>query len=296
MNYQIRKKIIFKNNYYLIIPAFIFTLTIFIIPNILNFYYAFTNWSAYHSQVNFVGLRNFIELTKEGYLWRGLFTTIKYAVFITIVENSMALVLALVLEKTSRINGFLRSVFFLPVLISPLAAGYLFRGILDPKGSLNHLLSNIFFTKINFPWLGTLSLTIFVAGLVHAWKWGGIHMLIYIAALNTIPPELIESARIDGSNYWQIFKNIKLPLIGPALTFNISLIFVGALSVFDLIFSLTSGGPGTATQVLNFFIYKQFSTGRFSYATSISVVLFLVILITGISLVVFLRKREVEFE
>ncbi len=121
-------------------------------------------------------------------------------------------------------------------------------------------------------------------------------MLIYIAALNTIPPELIEAARIDGSNYWQIFKNIKLPLIGPALTFNISLIFVGALSVFDLIFSLTSGGPGTATEVLNLFIYKKFASGRFSYATSMSVVLFLVILITGISLIVFLRKREVEFE
>lgn len=295
MNYQIRK-IIFKNNYYLIIPAFIFTLTIFIIPNILNFYYAFTDWSVYHSEVNFVGLRNFIELTKEGYIWRDLFTSIKYAGFISIVENLTTLALALALEKTSRISGYLRSIFFLPVLISPLAAGYLFRGVLDPKGPVNQLLSKIFFTEISFPWLGTVSLTIFVAGVVHAWKWGGIHMLIYIAALNTIPPELIEAARIDGANYWQILKNIKLPLIGPALTFNISLIFVGALSVFDLVFSLTAGGPGTATEVLNMFIYKQFSMGRLSYATSVSVVLFSVILITGISLVAFLRKREVEFE
>jgi raffinose/stachyose/melibiose transport system permease protein len=285
-----------KNSYtiYFVLPAFIFIFLFIVLSNGLNFVYSFTDWNAFKTEINFVGLSNFSEMAGEGILLRDILTTVKYAISLCIISNLAGLALALALEKTTRVNGIFRTIFFIPVLISSLATGFMFKGILGMKGLINQLFSFIGLTEFSINPLGNINFVIFVIALVHTWKWLGLTILIYVAGLNTIPKELIEAAEIEGASLFQIIKNIKIPLLGPAFTFNIATSLIGALSVFDLVLALTRGGPARASEVINIFIFKQFFSGRFGYATSMSLVLFILIIIVAVPLIIYLRKREVE--
>jgi raffinose/stachyose/melibiose transport system permease protein len=279
---------------YFIVPALFLVFLFFIVPNVLNFVYSFTDWSTYRSEVNFVGLKNLIELFDKEIILRDLITTIEYAFLVTIFMNLLALVLALALEVSGIFNGIMRTIFFIPVLISPLAAGYIFRAFFGSRGVINQFLSILPGMELQINLLGSFRLSLFIVVLVHCWKFMGVPLLVYIAGLNMVPDELVESAKIEGANGFQIIKNIKIPLIGPAITFNVSLSLIGALSIFDLVLAMTKGGPGRATEVLNMYILTSFSTGRFGFTTSISLMLFLTIVFLGVPLILFLRKREIE--
>ncbi len=292
-----RARRLFRRNahvFFFLFPALALVAIFYVLPNILNFAYGFTNWSSYSDDVSWVGLDNFRSLFEEGIIWNDLRVTIEYAVIVMVLENVITLALALALEDTTRINGIFRSVFFIPVLISTLAAGYLFRGIFETNGVLNRFLGFITFSDVEVQWLGSTTYTIFAIAAIHAWKFGGIHMLVYIAALNSIPRELIESAKVEGASTWRIIRTIKLPLMGPAFTFNITLTLIGALSIFDLVLATTKGGPARATEVLNIYIWQQYGTGGFGFATAISFILFIVICVAAFPLIAYLRRREVQ--
>jgi ABC-type sugar transport system permease subunit len=241
-----------------------------------------------------VGLGNFRDLSDEGIVWTDLWVTVRYALYVMVLENVVTLVLALALERTTRINGVFRSLFFVPVLISSLAAGYLWRGIFATNGVLNRFLGFFWPGDVHFQWLGSTSVSLLVVALIHAWRFGGVHMLVYIAALNAIPNELIEAAKVEGASTWRIIRKIKLPLIGAAFTFNITLTLIGALSIFELVLATTNGGPARATEVLNIYIFQQFGAGFFAYASAVGLLLFAVICAIAFPLIVFLRRREVQ--
>lgn len=280
-----------------LLPAITIVGLFYVVPNVLSFAYSLTDWSSFRSTIEFVGLRNFQDLLEDRQLLRALDTTLRFAIFVMIIENVVALSLALALESNTRFNTVLRSVFFLPVLVSTLAAGYIFSGILQPDGVLNNALTALlwpFTGPVNAQWLGSTDTAIYIVGLVHAWKWGGIHMLVYIAGLKAIPREFVESARVEGASAAQIIRHVKLPLLGPAFTFNITLTLIGALAAFDVIMAMTKGGPARATEVFNIAVWRNFGTGAFAYATSLGLVLFLIIVAVAIPLILYLRKREVE--
>jgi raffinose/stachyose/melibiose transport system permease protein len=279
-----------------LLPAVWLVLAFYVAPNVLNFAYSFTDWSSYHdyNAVSWVGLSNFEDLSRQGIVWTDLWVTVKYAVFVMVFENVVTLALALALEKTTRVNGVFRSVFFLPVLISSLAAGYLWKGIFDTDGVLNRFLGIFWPGDVHVEWFGSTTWSLVVIALIHAWRFGGIHMLVYIAALNAIPEELVEAAKVEGAGWWRVLRKVKLPLIGPAFTFNITLTLIGALSIFELVLATTRGGPGRSTEVLNVYIFQQFGGGYYAYATAIGLVLFLVICAAAFPLIVFLRRREVQ--
>ncbi len=279
-------------------PALALIIAFYIVPNAMNFYLSLTDWSTYKSEINFIGLRNFTDLYATGELFGPLWVTLRYAFFVMIAENIFALALALALEESTPFNIFLRSVFFIPVLISTLAAGYAYQGIFAPNGVFNNLI-NTFIVPLGFEpvqtgWLAQVNFTLYIVALVHAWKFGGIHMFVYLSGLKAIPHELVESARVEGANAWQVFRHVKAPLLGPAFTFNIVLTLIGALSIFDIILTMSRGGPGRATEVMNLAVWRQFGTGAFSYSTAISTLLFIVILIIAIPLIIVLRRREVR--
>jgi raffinose/stachyose/melibiose transport system permease protein len=277
-----------ERNYkgFLIIPALLFIFTFYLLPNILNFIYAFTDWSVFKTEINFVGIQNFIELSQRGEIWKDLLITLRYGLLVMILINLTNLVLALALERTCLFSRIMRTVFFIPVLIAPLAAGYIFKGFFGSSG----IVADIF----NINLLGSMRYALYATIFVHIWKFMGVGLLVYIAGLNSVPEDLIEYARIEGANEFQIIKNIKIPLIGPSLTFNIALSTIGGLKVFDTIMAMTQGGPARSTEVLNIFILQNFATGRLGYTTAISLILFLVIFIIAIPVIIFLRKREVE--
>jgi len=271
---------------FLIMPALLLVFTFYLLPNILNFIYAFTDWSVFKTEINFVGIQNFIELSQRGEIWKDLLITLRYGLLVMILINLTNLVLALALERTCLFSRIMRTVFFIPVLIAPIAAGYIFKGFFGSSG----IVADIF----NINLLGSMRYALFATIIVHIWKFMGVGLLVYIAGLNAVPEELIEYARIEGANEFQIIKNIKIPLIGPSLTFNIALSMIGGLKVFATILAMTQGGPARSTEVLNIFILQNFATGRLGYTTAISLILFLVIFIIAIPLIIFLRKREVE--
>ncbi len=275
-------------------PSIVLVLVFYFTPIIVGFVMAFTNWSSYSDRWRVIGFANFVSLWREGTLSSTLSVTLRFAAFFTIVSNAIALMLALLLERTNRLNSFFRTVLFIPVLISPLAAGYLFRGIFALDGPLNEVLSAVSFSEVRVEWLGSTTWTIFLVSVVQVWKSFGIYMLVYIAALSTVPEELIAAAKVDGASWWQLITHVKLPLIGQGFTFNVALALIGALQTFELVVAMTLGGPGTSTSVLNLLVWRTYGTGTFGYASAISMVLFVVVALLALPLIKFLRGREVD--
>jgi len=273
-------------------PALIVLLVFFFLPTLYNFFYAFTNWSSFHSSISFVGLSNFKALVHDGSLLKDLRITLIYAVLVAIFQNLFGLVLALVLERDTAINRFARVAFFVPVVMSALAVGYIFQALLKPQGGLNHLLSFVSGHDVHVAWLGNTTWTILVVAIIHAWKWMGLSMLIYLAGLKTISEDVLEAARIDGAGWWTTFREIRFPLLAPAITFNVATALLGSMNGFDIVQATTAGGPGGTTELLNIFIFRTFGQGLFAQATTMSLALFAMVAVLAFPVIGILRRRE----
>jgi raffinose/stachyose/melibiose transport system permease protein len=275
-----------------LIPALVVLVVFFFVPTIFNFVYAFTNWSSFHSEIGFVGFDNFAALFSNGSLLNDLRITLVYAILVALFQNLFGLVLALVLERDTRINRFARVAFFVPVVMSALAVGYIFQALLKPAGGLNQILSFLTGQHVSVAWLGSTTWTIVVVALIHAWKWMGLAMLIYLAGLKTINEDILEAARLDGAGWWTTFRTIRFPLLAPAVTFNVATALLGSMNGFDIVQATTGGGPGGTTELLNIFIFRTFGQGLFAQATTMSLSLFLMVTILAFPVIYFLRRRE----
>ena len=275
-----------------LIPAFAVIVVFFFTPTLFNFIYAFTDWSSFKSSIGFVGFDNFRDLFSSGTLVNALRVTLVYAVLVAIFQNLFGLILALLLERDTRINRFARVMFFIPVVMSALAVGYIFQALLKPNGALNAILGWVTGADVTVAWLGSTTWTIVVVALIHAWKWMGLSMLIYLAGLKTISADVLEAARLDGASPWQTFRMVRFPLIAPALTFNVTTALLGSMNGFDIVQATTEGGPGGTTELLNIFIFRTFGQGLFAQATTMSLVLFALVAILAVPVIRTLRKRE----
>jgi raffinose/stachyose/melibiose transport system permease protein len=268
------------------LPAIVVFAAFFLVPNLLNFYYPFTNWSSYHADIAFTGLDNFKTVAKDGSLLGALRTTLLYAALAALFQNGFGLVLALLLEQDTRFNRFFRAVFFLPVLISALAVGYVFQALLNQDGALNQVLGT------DIPWLGSTAWTLVVVTVIHGWKWMGLSMLIYLAGLKGIPDDILEAARMDGAGPWRTFWSVRWPMLAPAVTFNVTTALIGSMNTFDIVQATTGGGPAASTEVFNLYMFRIFGQGLYAQASAMSLVLFLVVVAVAIPLVIGLRRRE----
>jgi raffinose/stachyose/melibiose transport system permease protein len=277
-----------------VLPAMAMFSVFFLAPTLLTFFYPFTNWSAFHSNIDVVGLKSFRSILHDGSLRNALQATLIYAFIVAVCQNLFGLGLALLLEEDTWLNRALRTVFFLPVLLSALAVGYVFRAFLTPDGALNHALSTITGAHITFAWLGSTTWTLVVVAVIHSWKWMGLSMLIYLAGLKAVPPELLEAARTDGAGAWRTFLAVKFPMLAPAVTFNVTLALIGTLNSFDIVQATTGGGPAEATQIFNVYMFRVFGEGLYAQAAAMSLVLFLVVTALAIPVIMFLRRRELS--
>jgi raffinose/stachyose/melibiose transport system permease protein len=275
-----------------LVPAFAVMGLFFFLPTLFNFIYPFTDWSAFKPAIHPVGLSNFEALLTDGSLLASLRITLVYAVLVAICQNVFGLVLAVLLERDTRVNRFARVCLFIPVLMSALAVGYVFQAFLKPDGALNGLLGAVLGRDVSIPWLGSTTWTIAVVALVHSWKWMGLSMLVFLAGLKTIPEDVTEAARIDGAGPWQSFWRIRFPLLAPAITFNVATALLGTMNGFDVVQATTAGGPARTTEVLNIFIFRTFGQGLYAQATAMSLVLFLVVVLLAVPVVRMLRRRE----
>ncbi|MFF0700023.1 carbohydrate ABC transporter permease [Streptomyces tendae] len=275
-----------------ILPSLVLLLTFFVLPFVLNVPFAFSGWSSYSDDIPFVGFDNFSLLWEDGTLGGAIGITLAYAVIAMAVQNTAALGLALVLQRTNRLNSFFRSLFFIPVLISPLAAGYIWRGMIAPEGPVNDFIS-LFSPGFEYAWLGHPVPALISVAFIDAWKWSGLATLVYIAGLNSIPASLLEAAQLDGAGRVRRFFQIEFPLLAPAFTFNVATTLIGALGAYDIIAATTGGGPGTATTTLNVALQQQFKAGFLGSASTLGLSITVLVIAIAVPLVAWLRKREV---
>lgn len=276
------------------IPALALVLLFFVTPFFANSFFAFTRWTGFSPAIRFNGLVNFRLLQQLGVLGNAIEVTAVYAVTAMVVQNVVSLALASALQNTNRVNTVFRGIFFVPVLISPLAAGYIWQAVFAVNGPLNSFLTLILPGHTQYDWLGHNIPALLIVACVDAWKWSGLITLVYIAGLNGIPRSVIEAATIDGASAWRRFWSVKFPLLAPAFTFNIVITLVGAFSAFDVVLATTKGGPGDATTLLNVAVYRQYGQGLFGSASALSLIITLMVIVTAVPLIAFLRRREVN--
>ncbi|WP_165942587.1 carbohydrate ABC transporter permease [Micromonospora sp. KC721] len=275
-----------------LVPAFAILLVFFVLPTLFNFVYAFTDWSGFKSEINPVGFDNFADLASNGTLFSALRITVVYAALVAVFQNLFGFALAVLLERDTRLNRVARVFFLIPVLMSALAVGYLFQALLKPDGGVNQLISAVARQPFDYAWLADNTWSIVVVALIHSWKWMGLSMLIYLAGLKTIPEDVMEAARIDGASRWRTFWAVRSPLLAPAVTFNVATALLGSMNGFDIVQATTGGGPARTTEILNIFIYRTFGQGLFAQATTMSLVLFLLVALMAFPVIHLLRKRE----
>ncbi|WP_100405527.1 carbohydrate ABC transporter permease [Bacillus solitudinis] len=284
-----------KYPYYFLAPALIVFLIFSIFPTLTGFYYSFTDWNIYAHDIRFTGLENYKQMLEDKRVITAFKNTIIFAVAVTILQNVFGLILALMLNEALYARNLLRTIFFMPYVIAPIIIGHIFSALYHPdNGMINEILRAVGLGSFAMDWLNNPNIALFSIIATDVWRVTGFAMIIYLAGLQFIPKDLLESANIDGANYWERFKNIIFPLLAPSFTINILLSLISSMKVFEIVIVLTEGGPGYRTEVFNTYIMRMFSSGELGYSTAVNLVLFVLITGIGIPVLHFLRKREVE--
>ena len=266
-------------NYFWFIPFVIYTV-IFILPSVLGLLYSFTNWTIYSSEKTFCGFENYKVLLGDSMFKSGFGNTISFTVLTTICKTALGFALALALNIKLRTRNALRTIFYLPAVLSTLIVGIIFKSILMPNTGLLNQLFHIFSPALGAnDWLGQPSTAMGSVIFVEIWRGSGFCMIIILAGLQSISSEYYEAATIDGATGWQKFRTITLPLMMPTLNTVISLNIIGGLKVVDLIIALTKGGPGFSTEVLSTTVYKYLGNGAMGVGSAANMCLTIFIII-----------------
>lgn len=276
-----------------LLPALLVFSIFFAYPVISSFYISLTKWNGLNPELQFIGLNNFLKIWSDKHFWQALTNSFKYAFFATTIQNILGLILALA-ASDKKFQGY-RVLFLIPPLLSSVALGSIWKHMFAPNGALNLLLANIGLESWTQNWLGDPSIALYSLVATTIWRWVGLSMIIYLAGLQAIPQVIQEAASIDGVNAWQRFRFITFPLIAPAFTINVVISMIGSLKEFDLIYLMTKGGPGRATESFTTYIFTQaYDSNKFGYGTAISVVMFAIILILSFIQIHYLLKRELR--
>ncbi len=272
------------------LPAGIIFGVIFVAPTLLSFYYSLTRWTLFETQ--FIGLDNFIQFFKEPALMSGARNSIVYAVVTSGLKVVLGLLIATLLTSRLHLRNLFRSIVFFPVLVSTVAVGLTFAVLMHPSnGLINRTLELV---GIQGPsWLSDPSIALLSVALVDVWKGVGLALVIFIAAILSIPEDYFDTARLEGGA-WVKFRHVIVPLSRNATFTVILLSFIGGLRSFDLIWTMTHGGPGFASDVIASTIYKQYQAGFYGLATAGNVVLFIAVTLLVLPMMRFFSRHEVE--
>lgn len=281
--------------FYFVGGALLLYLLFFVIPSAMGIYYAFTDWNSYSSEVNFVGLENFKTIFTSGQNYL-LFirNTVIFTVATIILKTTIALGLAVLLTAgLKRLAYFHRVVMYLPAVLPMLVVALVFRSILNPAtGVLNTFLRSVGLGFMAQRWLVDVHWALPSVIAVDTWRGVGYIMVILIAGILAIPKDYYEAAAIDGANGWTALWRITLPLLMPVLTVTTVLNLLYGLRVFDIVFVLTKGGPGRATDTVYTAIFDEFSKGRYGIATTLSTVLFVIMIVLGYFVIRLMHREE----
>lgn len=285
--------------YLFILPVFIF-LGVFIYSGVVyNVYISLTDWNGVSPTKNFVGLDNYVKLfTNDPNFFNSIQNTVLIAVMVLVIATAVGFLIALIFMVLQNLKGsnLLKSAFFFPHIMALMVIGLTFRGTMLNKnfGFVNQLLDVVGLDFLQRNWLGDPDIAIFSVGATFVYTQIGFVMVIYITGLLTIPEEIIEAAKIDGAGFWKIVTDIILPQLSATHAMVFIYLLVNTIKQFDLVWIMTEGGPGSATEVVSTYIYRQamlFYNQGISAAIS-NIVLVIVLAISAFVLTIQLRKSS----
>jgi ABC-type sugar transport system permease subunit len=281
---QARVKRILLNNltgFAFVLPALLLYATFMVYPLFNVVRSSLHDINTLSQEATFIGLANFVELVQDAVFPRALLNTVIYTAAIILLINVPAMLFAIIVDR-GRIRGnyLLRVMFFIPAILAPALIGATFKRIFAPFGALNMIVVGAGLPFLKHNWLGEPALAMMAVIITTVWQSAGWNMVIYFARLREIPPELYDSARIDGASELGLIRHIKLPLLADAIAILVVLNIIGGFKVFDLIYVMTSGGPAHKTEVLTTFLYYQaFDFHRYGYASTVAVVMMAIMLL-----------------
>lgn len=279
-----------KNHFY-ILPALVVYIIFLLMPIFFAVFTSFFDWSPYAPlKFEYVGLRNFARMRSDWIFWHSLKNTIILTVVTVVVELTIGLLFAVGISRIKRGKSAYLALNSIPLIIPVAFVGILWLWMCNPNiGMFDWVLDQFGIFKHGL--LGDPQLAFPTVIISNIWRWIGFSLIIYYAALQQIPQELYEAARIDGAKSWNTFRHITLPLLKPTTIILIILVASGAAFMsFDLVFNMTGGGPGYCTYISPLYIYQQaFYYGSASYASTMSLFMFVLLLIFT---VVFLKVTK----
>jgi len=275
-------------------PVLIAFFIVVIIPFFIGIFYSFTNWSSTPGRpIEFTGLTNYIRIFSDRAFGQSFRVTIIYTAIAVVLINFVGFSLALLVTQNFRSSNALRTSFFMPNLIGGLILGFLWKFLfLKISPAIGEML-DLAALKVN--WLASGNLALFAMAIVSTWQMGGYIMVIYIAAIQSIPESLIEASKIDGAHATQRIRHIVFPLVAQAFTISLFLTLSNSFKMFDVNLALTNGGPAGQTELLTLNIYSTaYSRLQFGFGQAKSIIFFLVVTLITLTQVRTTKKREVE--
>lgn len=264
-------------------------------PSLAVFVMALTDWELGGAAPRFVGAENYVQALDDRIFWRSATNTVVYGLIVTPASVLLGLWLALLIESSTVGRAFFRSVFFLPVVSTTVAMAVVWEFILHPSlGPVNLLLGEAGLARQNF--LGDTATVLSTLAAIGVWENAGFNMVLFMAGLKAIPAELYQAAEVDGADRgWERFWTVTLPMLGPTMVFVVVITFLRSFKVFEIVATLTQGGPRRASEVMLFTIYQEgFTFFRIGYASALTT-LFLLVLVALTFIQLRLLERRVHY-
>jgi raffinose/stachyose/melibiose transport system permease protein len=278
----------------LYLPALILFCVFIFYPFFNGVKISFTNWDGYNQDFKWVGFENYHRMFTDPEVIKVIWNTVIYGLGSAIFQNIIGLAYALFLNMSFKTRGFVRTVIYLPVIISSLIMGYIWYFFFQYQGgAINDIL--LLFSNEPSNLLGDPNINVWIITFVNTYQYLGIAMVLYLAGLQSIPKDYYEAATIDGAGAFKRFIHITWPLLAPAFTISMVLNVIGGLKLFDVIVALTNSGPGYASASMSSLMYLlYFGREDAGYAATIGIIMFTMISMISIIVLIFLRKREVN--
>jgi raffinose/stachyose/melibiose transport system permease protein len=258
--------------WFFVVPAAAVYVFVVLWPSVQGSGLAFTDWNGLTRERTYIGVDNFVEITRDQKASGTVVRTLVIAVVITIVQNVVGLLLALGVNTAIKSRNILRVILFAPAVITPVAVGFLWKNLYSTKGAINTVLG--FFGVDFVSFLGDPNIAMWSICAVVIWQFAGVSMVIFLANLQSVPADIIEASHLDGAGPWLRFWYVVRPELAPAITITTMLSLIGGLRLYDQVLILTGGGPAGLTNTMSTLLVKNaFQYGEYGYGISMALVL-----------------------
>lgn len=277
------------------LPSFAFFALFTVYPLARTVSLSFTNWDGLSNRAANVGLANYAAAFRDHLWWVSLGHGLFFVVMALIVMNGVGMALALGVDSLRRGATVYRVLFYIPCVLSGIVVAVIWKWLYAPSGGpIDDVLDAVGLGSFAQPWLASSVTAIWAVSIASIWQGLGYPFLLYTAGLQNVPDELVDAARVDGANAWQVFLHVRLPGIRHVITLVNVLTILGAMQLFNIVLAMTNGGPGYATEVPVLHIYREaFSLFNFGYACALSVIFGVLLLVVSVAQMMISRRKEV---